>query len=240
LERGKSIGAACRIVSIAPQTYYDWKKRAERGEDEYILLMRRLIRAREKGADACTSPIWAAAEEGDWKAAAWLAQKLYPSKFGNDAHVEEIELDEPEAQVQLRQSYSSLERMAEVVKMMLELNLVTPQQLGLSQYHREDVEPQPEEPRVQLTPQEVLRSCAESVLHACLTTAGRPVKAEVAIAAVVKATGLTTAEVEHVAIQMDVRQDWTDGGRPDSRVWSLPGMPQPVSEPAVLRRSRRR
>ena len=71
---------ACGIVST---TLYRWMKRGERQPDgPYGEFCRALKRADLKAELACLRQIKEAAQNGDWRAAAWMLERRYPEKWG--------------------------------------------------------------------------------------------------------------------------------------------------------------
>src|SRR6266540_455577 len=77
LEKGLSITRACDIVGVSYSMYDGWRDAARRGDDEAILLLRRMRRARAIGLDKHIGVIRAAAENDDWRASAWLIERQY-------------------------------------------------------------------------------------------------------------------------------------------------------------------
>ena len=71
---------ACGIVST---TLYRWMKRGERQPDgPYGEFCRALKRADLEVELACLRQIKEAAQNGDWRAAAWTLERRYPEKWG--------------------------------------------------------------------------------------------------------------------------------------------------------------
>ena len=71
---------ACGIVST---TLYRWMKRGERQPDgPYGEFCRALKRADLEAELACLRQIQEAAQNGDWRAAAWMLERRYPEKWG--------------------------------------------------------------------------------------------------------------------------------------------------------------
>jgi hypothetical protein len=122
LENGWSINRACDYVGVSVSMYYGWKDAARRGDDEAILLLRRLKRARAKGLDKRIGPIEAASEE-DWRAAAWLVTKQDPDLLSGQ--VEEIEVPEPDdTEQRIAREYLSPERLQVLADGYIELGVV--------------------------------------------------------------------------------------------------------------------
>jgi hypothetical protein len=97
LEKGLSITRACDIVGVSYSMYDGWRDAARRGDDEAILLLRRMKRARAIGLDKHIGVIRAAAENDDWRASAWLIERQY-GDLRAGAPIEEIEVPDPQEQ----------------------------------------------------------------------------------------------------------------------------------------------
>jgi hypothetical protein len=121
LEKGLSVRVACDKVGISQAAIHRWKQRAEAGDDEAIQLVRRLVAARAIGFDKHVGKIKAAADD-DWRAAAWIVDKLYPNWTGQ---VEELVLREAEQDDHLTKEYAQPRNWREVVLQAVELGLVT-------------------------------------------------------------------------------------------------------------------
>ena len=86
ISQGLDTKAACGIARVPYSTWRYWIKLAEEGKESYGNLA---LRAGE--ADAARKQIYFAtlreAAKEDWKAAAWLLEKLYPNEYGNRSTV---------------------------------------------------------------------------------------------------------------------------------------------------------
>jgi hypothetical protein len=150
LEKGHSIRVACDKVGISEAAIYRWQRKAEAGDDEAIVLCRRLIAARARGFDQHVGKIKAAADD-DWRAAAWLVDKLYPGWGGGK--VQELVLRDreqieqaTEEERQRADAWSTPERLLVVVRSAVETGLVTIEELT-------GIAPQPRTTVKQLEPQ---------------------------------------------------------------------------------------
>jgi transposase len=72
---------AAQAWGIAATTVYRWMKRGEpdRPFGEFCTALKR---ADAEAEIACLRTIKAAANAGDWKAAAWMLERRYPEKWG--------------------------------------------------------------------------------------------------------------------------------------------------------------
>jgi hypothetical protein len=131
LETGLSIKVACDIVGVTNAWYYRWKKLAEQGNEEAIGLMRKLAAARAKGFKEGLGRIKAKADRtDDWRADAWLNDKLYPGWAGDRTTIEEIEYTLAEQQDDSKVSeWATPERLLPIVQFAVESGLVPIEQL---------------------------------------------------------------------------------------------------------------
>jgi hypothetical protein len=128
LEKGISIKVACDLVGISHAAYYRWRRRAEEGDDEAIQIMRRLATARARGFEQHVGKIKATADQTeDWRARAWLVDKLYPNWVGR---IEEIEYAFAEQQDGKPNGWSTPEQLRLLVLMAAETGVLA--MLGLS------------------------------------------------------------------------------------------------------------
>ena len=88
LAAGNTVVTACDDAGIGSRTFHDW---IERGEAEQrgpnYEFCRAVARARAEAKRRLTARIISAAER-DWKAAAWILEKLFPGEFGANAEIE--------------------------------------------------------------------------------------------------------------------------------------------------------
>src|SRR5215210_4357861 len=82
LAAGATIKAATGAAGISERTYYLWREQGgQEGADEaFLQFLQRTTRAREQGKVALTASIRKAAAE-DWRAAAWLLERLEPEAW---------------------------------------------------------------------------------------------------------------------------------------------------------------
>jgi transposase len=80
---GHSREVAAQACGVAATTVYRWMKRGEANPDSsYGEFCTALKRADAEAEIACLRTIKAAANAGDWKAAAWMLKRRYPEKWG--------------------------------------------------------------------------------------------------------------------------------------------------------------
>ncbi len=77
--------AVCRALKIDPSTWCDWKNRAERGQQPHRRMFEAIQEARGLKTIALISKI---ASDPDWRAAAWLAERLDPDTYSQKSRHE--------------------------------------------------------------------------------------------------------------------------------------------------------
>jgi hypothetical protein len=87
---GASYRVACDCAQISYQSFRNWIKRAEQGEDEQFLqFLDHIEKAKARGALVLLAQIKEAAKR-DWRAAAWLLERRYPDSYGRHPRAEPI------------------------------------------------------------------------------------------------------------------------------------------------------
>jgi transposase len=89
---GSTREAACANAGINSRTLRIWMQRAKAGEQPYQRFAEAVELADGESQQSLLLEIRRAAA-GDWKAAAWLLERMYPKKFGYKAQVE-LTMDE--------------------------------------------------------------------------------------------------------------------------------------------------
>lgn len=96
---------ACAMVGIGESTFHDWMGRGAKGEQPFAAFSEAVARARGEAQDKLKAVILRAATgytvtkvsgsgkaidttEFDWKAAAWLAERMFPDDYGNRQKLE--------------------------------------------------------------------------------------------------------------------------------------------------------
>jgi transposase len=86
-----SVGAthrlACEYAGIDQATLYRWlAKGAASGAPPYRAFCEAFTRAQGIAAVGWLAKIEAAAQDGDWRAAAWKLERRYPDEYGKQVH----------------------------------------------------------------------------------------------------------------------------------------------------------
>ncbi len=91
---GMPIKYAAIEAGIDDKTYYNWKKRGEQGDAEYVQFFRHLKQAQSQGMKLSLQNVQVAANpeqfkkenhKGQWQAAAWILERRWKADFGRDA-----------------------------------------------------------------------------------------------------------------------------------------------------------
>jgi hypothetical protein len=134
LEEGKPLTVACRMVGYSSGMPYKWRMLA-RGDggkppqEEYIRIVERLSVAQAKGASrSYIDRIREAAEDGDWRAAAWCIVNFYPWLIRSPG---DVEVDEPEQQQadSKASEWATPEQMMAICEFAVQSGMVTFEQL---------------------------------------------------------------------------------------------------------------
>jgi hypothetical protein len=221
LETGLSIRVACDVVGLSMDGYYRWKKRAEQGDDEAIQLMRRLKAARAKGLKHHVGLIQRAADLGDWRAQAWLVDKLYPNQ-----RIEEIEYSLAEGEDGKPNEWSTPERLLPIVQHAVRSGLVTFEQLLA-------IAPKQAE-RPSNTPWPPAAARLDTIRDAIVNQLADGPRETTELREVVCAlTSCTHAEFDAACEGLDLAQDFSSGSKPMVRLAHPEDLPR--TTPAVER-----
>ena len=82
---------ALDVMKIPKGTYDKWIERGKRDEDHdprYCEFYEDMQKAKAKRRSRCLKPIFKAADYGDWRAGAWLAERLMRDEFGQRSEVD--------------------------------------------------------------------------------------------------------------------------------------------------------
>ena len=88
LRAGNYQDAACGYVGISENTYYQWLKKGETGQQPYADFREAVRRARAEAELRNVTLINRAAQSGQWQAAAWHLERSFPRKWGRMERLE--------------------------------------------------------------------------------------------------------------------------------------------------------
>lgn len=215
LEKGLSIQVACDLVGITNAAYYRWQKRAEAGDEEAIGLMRRLKAARAKGFEQGLGRIKAKAElTEDWRADAWLIDKLYPNWVGR---VEEIvyELSGQEDGEKVAE-WSTPDRLRALVLGAVETGVISYEELLR-------LAPKQARPAEQPSNQQPAADRMETIRAAVIDTLADGPREKTELRDVVCAmTECSHEELQQACDGLDLEQQVSPGSKPMVRLASVP------------------
>jgi predicted DNA-binding protein YlxM (UPF0122 family) len=84
IEKGNSFETAAQAVGICRDTIYDWMKRGEKSEPNFLQFLQSIKKARAKAEMRYVAVIdKAAASEKNWTAAAWWLERTNSKQWGN-------------------------------------------------------------------------------------------------------------------------------------------------------------
>lgn len=84
---GNSIADSAAMVGIAESTYHDWIKRGESGESPFAEFSELTRAARAEARSKRVKTVAAASDDGDWKAAAWMLERMDRQHWGRTVDV---------------------------------------------------------------------------------------------------------------------------------------------------------
>ena len=117
---GNSPNISAEIVGISRSTYFSWMKRGEEGESPFLEFSDSIKRAFSQSVVDRVAHISRVAFEGDWRASAWLLERLDPEYFGkrrlNSAKCHHVDSnsESPTSEVTIQ----SLEALIEKIQLM--------------------------------------------------------------------------------------------------------------------------
>lgn len=79
LRQGASVGRAAAMAGISRASVFSWVKQGREGDPDYEDFAIAVSKARAEYAQEQLAKI---NDAQDWKAAAWLLERMYPSEFG--------------------------------------------------------------------------------------------------------------------------------------------------------------
>lgn len=107
LEAVPSVRAACAVVGISQSAYYDWLSRADAGEGApFREFAERVRAAKERGIAHAARRVHRAAVDGDWRADAWLLERVAPDEFSTRVRTEVTGADGGAVQAQVQVVWS--------------------------------------------------------------------------------------------------------------------------------------
>jgi len=94
LRAGAFLETAAAAIDVTSATLRNWLRYARKGDKRYEPVARAIQQACAEFEYRTQLCVNAAAEDGDWKAAAWLLEKRFPKRWGAMAQGEELDDEE--------------------------------------------------------------------------------------------------------------------------------------------------
>ena len=88
LKKGNYVTTCCQAVGIDNKTFYNWKKRGEKGEEPYKTFLEKVNESEAIGEMIHLEIIHDTAVSGNWLSSAWLLERKYPQRFGKRERME--------------------------------------------------------------------------------------------------------------------------------------------------------
>jgi transposase len=82
IQMGATYEIAANYAGVSYMTFRDWMKRGEAGEDDYVEFFETIKASEGRAAVGWLAKIEAAANDGNWQAAAWKLERRYPHQYG--------------------------------------------------------------------------------------------------------------------------------------------------------------
>lgn len=97
---GNSPTISATLVGISPSTYFNWMSKGSNQESRFMEFSESIERAKAQSIVNRLAHIAIAADSGNWRAAAWLLERMAPESFGkNSTRAPEVgapRLDKPQ------------------------------------------------------------------------------------------------------------------------------------------------
>ena len=83
---GNSPTISATLVGISPSTYFNWMSKGSNQEPRFMEFLESIKRANAQSIVNRVAHIARAADSGNWRAAAWLLERMAPESFGKHSH----------------------------------------------------------------------------------------------------------------------------------------------------------
>ena len=120
IQDGNSPTKSATLVGIAPSTYFNWMSKGSNQEPRFVEFSESIKRACAQSIAKRLAHISRAADSGNWRAAAWLLERLAPESFGKHSHGcrEPASFRQEEANDMSKASIEDLEDKVRQIKLM--------------------------------------------------------------------------------------------------------------------------
>ena len=82
---GNSPTRSATLVGISPSTYFHWMSKGSKKEPGFLEFSESIERAKAQSIVNRVAHISRAADSGNWRAAAWLLERMAPESFGKNS-----------------------------------------------------------------------------------------------------------------------------------------------------------
>ena len=83
---GNSPTVSATLVGISPSTYFNWMSKGSNQKPRFMEFSESIERAKAQSIVNRVAHISRAADSGNWRAAAWLLERMAPESFGKHSH----------------------------------------------------------------------------------------------------------------------------------------------------------
>lgn len=103
---GMPVRLAAQLAGVDQRTVFAWKKKGKDGEEPYAQFFRKCKEVEMLAVEHALTVINKAADDGDWKAASWMLERLHSEYFSSEKRrIREIDKRLKEIEEQHRRGY---------------------------------------------------------------------------------------------------------------------------------------
>ena len=85
IHKGNSPTVSATLVGISPSTYFNWMSKGASKEPGFMEFLEAIERAKAQSIINQVAHISRVADSGNWRAAAWLLERIAPDSFGKNS-----------------------------------------------------------------------------------------------------------------------------------------------------------
>ena len=82
---GNSPTISATLVGVSPSTYFNWMSKGSNQEPRFMEFSESIERAKAQSVVNRVAHISRAADSGNWRAAAWMLERMAPESFGKNS-----------------------------------------------------------------------------------------------------------------------------------------------------------
>jgi hypothetical protein len=116
---GNSPTISATLVGISSSTYFNWMSKGSNQEPKFMEFLESIERAKAQSIVNRVAYIARAADGGNWRAAAWLLERIAPESFGKHSHgcMEQASFRQEEVNDKSEASFEELEEKVRKIKL---------------------------------------------------------------------------------------------------------------------------